>query len=50
MKFLSDVRFIDATDWIELSWLNTGGTRAKRVLFDPNTSEQWYFKCSENKP
>ena len=44
-----DVQFIDATDWLEQKWLNTGGTRAKRVLQAPDGSE-WYFKRSEKKP
>ncbi|MDI9319314.1 MAG: hypothetical protein QM530_02460 [Phycisphaerales bacterium] len=45
----SDVKFIDATDWNSLDWLNTGGTRSKRVLQAPEDGE-WYFKCSEKKP
>ena len=44
-----DVEFIDASDWLELEWLNTGGTRAKRVLQSPQ-GDEWYFKRSEKKP
>lgn len=44
-----DVRFIDASEWIQLEWYNSGGTRAKRVLQSPDGKE-WYFKCSEKKP
>ncbi len=45
---MSDVKFIDATGWNELSWYNSGGTRAKRVLQSPDNKE-WFFKCSEKK-
>lgn len=44
-----DVKFIDASKWIQLEWYNSGGTRAKRVLQSPDGKE-WYFKCSEKKP
>lgn len=43
-----DVKFIDATLWDSQDWVNTGGTRAKRVLLSPE-NEQYYFKCSEKK-
>lgn len=45
----TDVIFYDASEWTELSWYNSGGTRAKRVLQSPDGAE-WYFKCSEKKP
>ncbi len=45
----SEVKFIDASDWISLDWYSSGGSRAKRVLQSPDGSE-WYFKCSEKKP
>ena len=44
-----DIKFIDATEWQELTWYNSGGTRAKKVLQDANSNE-FYFKCSEKKP
>lgn len=44
----TDVIFYDASGWTELSWYNSGGTRAKRVLLSPDGAE-WYFKCSEKK-
>lgn len=44
-----DIQFIDASDWQELAWYNSGGTRAKKVLQDHNGNE-FYFKCSEKKP
>jgi hypothetical protein len=44
-----DIKFIDASKWQELSWYNSGGTRAKKVLQD-NNGKEYYFKCSEKKP
>ena len=43
-----DIKFIDASPWQELSWLNSGGTRSKKVLQDPDGKE-YFFKCSEKK-
>jgi hypothetical protein len=43
------VKIYDVTDWQELTWLNSGGTRAKRILQSEDGLE-WYFKCSEKKP
>jgi hypothetical protein len=43
------VKIYDVTNWQELTWLNSGGTRAKRILQSDDGSE-WYFKCSERKP
>jgi hypothetical protein len=45
---MSEVIFIDATDWSELPWFSSGGTRAKRILQDPDGGI-WFFKCSEKK-
>lgn len=45
---MSDVKFIDASDWSELPWFSSGGTRAKRILQDPEGGI-WFFKCSEKK-
>lgn len=47
--FQIDIQFIDATDWQELFWYNSGGTRAKKILQDPSGKE-YFFKCSERKP
>ncbi len=44
-----NIKFIDASDWQELTWYNSGGTRAKKVLQDHEGNE-YYFKCSEKKP
>ena len=44
-----NVEFINASQWNELEWYNSGGTRAKRVLQSIDNKE-WYFKCSERKP
>jgi hypothetical protein len=44
----TNVIFHDAAEWSELFWLNSGGTRAKRVLQSPDGAE-WYFKRSEKK-
>lgn len=43
-----DVAFIDASGWNEQFWLNSGGTRAKKILQDDN-GQHWFFKCSEKK-
>lgn len=45
---MRDVKFIDAYEWTEQFWLNSGGTRAKKVLQD-NEGQEWFFKCSEKK-
>ncbi|MDI1233107.1 MAG: hypothetical protein PSX81_02365 [bacterium] len=47
-KYNIDIKFIDASNWQELSWFNSGGTRAKKVLQDP-VGNRYYFKCSEKK-
>lgn len=47
-QFNIDIKFIDTTNWHELTWYNSGGTRAKKVLQDPDGNE-YYFKCSERK-
>ncbi len=44
-----DIQFIDASDWLELTWYNSGGTRAKKILQDLEGNE-FFFKCSEKKP
>ncbi len=49
IQSIIDIKFIDASEWQELSWYNSGGTRAKKVLQDPQGNE-YYFKCSEKKP
>lgn len=48
-KYNIDIKFIDASNWQELTWYNSGGTRAKKVLQDPDGNE-YYFKRSEKKP
>lgn len=48
-NFNIDIKFIDTTNWQELTWYNSGGTRAKKVLQDSDGNE-YYFKCSERKP
>jgi hypothetical protein len=45
---MPEVSFIDASDWSEMPWFNSGGTRAKRILQDTN-GDTWFFKCSEKK-
>lgn len=44
-----DIKFIDASDWQVQFWLSSGGTRAKKILQDPDGNE-YFFKCSEKKP
>lgn len=44
-----DVKFVDTTEWQETFWLQSGGTREKRILQDHNDNS-WYFKRSERKP
>lgn len=43
-----DIKFIDTSDWQELQWYSSGGTRKKMILQAPDGSE-YYFKCSERK-
>lgn len=43
-----DIKFIDSSNWQELTWYNSGGTRAKKILQDPN-GDEYYFKRSEKK-
>ena len=45
---MSEIKFIDASNWQELTWLNSGGTRNKKVLQDPY-GKRFYFKCSVKK-
>lgn len=44
----TDIKFIDTSDWQVQFWLSSGGTRAKKILQDPNGNE-YFFKCSEKK-
>ena len=39
---------IDVTNWQELQWFNTGGTRAKKFLSSPK-DETYFFKKSDRK-
>ncbi|MBT9485568.1 HipA domain-containing protein [Sediminibacterium sp.] len=43
------VEFLDVSNWNEQFWLNSGGTRAKKILQD-HAGDLWFFKCSEKKP
>jgi hypothetical protein len=43
-----DVVFVEASNWNEQFWLNSGGTRAKKILLDEE-NQHWFFKCSEKK-
>lgn len=43
-----DIQFFDCTEWEELSWFSSGGTRSKTVLQD-KTGSSYYFKRSEKK-
>ena len=38
----------DLNDWQEQQWLNTGGTRNKKIYLSPN-GEEYFFKQSYNK-
>lgn len=42
-------QFFDISDWSELSWYNTGGTRAKKFVQSPN-GDFYYYKRSQYKP
>ena len=42
-------KFYDISDWQELDFYNTGGTRNKAVFENPNTGELYYFKTSLKK-
>lgn len=43
------VKIYDVSNWQEMTWLHSGGTRAKRIL-QASDGSHWYFKCSERKP
>lgn len=45
---MTDVRFYETEGWTQLFWMNSGGTRAKRILQDTE-GNQYYFKRSEKK-
>jgi hypothetical protein len=45
---IPDVKFIDASNWDEQTWLSSGGSRAKKILKD-ESGKTWFFKCSEKK-
>ncbi len=32
------------TEWIEQSWLNTGGTRNKKIYLNPEDGQLYFFK------
>ena len=45
-----EAKFYDVTDWPEISYFNTKGTRNKCVLCDPSDDETYhFFKTSINK-
>lgn len=39
-------QIFDITNWNEQRWLNTGGTRNKKVYVNPDDNELYYFKQS----
>jgi hypothetical protein len=41
--------FYDISTWNEKPWFQTGGTRDKVILENPNTQEIYYFKTSLKK-
>lgn len=43
------VKLYDISNWDEQSWLNTGGTRNKKVYRNPEDDSLYYFKQSFNK-
>lgn len=42
-------RVVDISDWIEQPWLNTGGTRNKKIYLNPQENERYFFKESFKK-
>jgi hypothetical protein len=42
-------KVFDITNWNELPWLNTGGTRNKKIYLNPEDNELYYFKQSLKK-
>lgn len=41
--------FYDLTNWNEKPWYQTGGTRSKVIVENPDTGEDYYFKSSLKK-
>lgn len=41
--------FQDVSDWNEMLYYQTGGTRNKRIVQNPNTDDLYYFKTSLKK-
>ncbi len=44
------VKFIDTSSWQDRPQYNTGGTRDKKVLYNPANNELYFFKTSLLKP
>jgi hypothetical protein len=42
-------KLYDITFWSEQPWLNTGGTRNKKIYLNPADNELYYFKQSLKK-
>jgi len=42
-------KLYNITDWNEQPWLNTGGTRNKKIYLNPTDNELYYFKQSLKK-
>jgi hypothetical protein len=47
---IPDVEFYDTSHWLEQVWLNSGGTRSKKILLSSEDYSEYYFKRSEWKP
>ena len=41
--------FYNITSWNEKPWYQTGGTRSKVIVENPETGEDYYFKSSLKK-
>ena len=42
-------KLFDITNWSEQPWLNTGGTRNKKIYLNPTDNQLYYFKQSLKK-
>lgn len=39
-------KYYDVSDWAEMPWYQTGGTREKSIVQNPDTGDKYFFKTS----
>jgi len=49
LYFVIGMQLFDISTWTEQRWWSTGGTRNKKIYFNPNDNLQYYFKQSLKK-